>query len=352
MFDVSEITINRIPQSRISEVDFDNIEFGKVYSDHMFVADYRDGAWHAPRIEPYGPMMLSPANVTLHYAQSVFEGMKAFKSESGEVRLFRPLDNYHRINISAERMVLPQIPEEIFMGGLTQLIDLDRDWVPNKENTALYIRPFLFATDEYIGIRPSVSFKFMIITCPVGAYYSKPVKVKIEEHYTRAVAGGTGFAKSAGNYGNSLYPAVQAVKEGYNQLIWTDAKEHKYVEESGTMNVVFVIGDTLVTAPTDDTILKGITRDSVLTLARDMGMKVEERRLSVEELVGAARDGSLKEAFGTGTAATITSIEMIGFRGEDLYLPGDYSVADKMKVTMEQIKTAQIDDPHGWTYLV
>lgn len=352
MIDVSEITINKTSHSRLAEVDFDNIVFGRVYSDHMFVADYIDGEWQDMRIEPYGPMRMSPANVTLHYAQSIFEGMKAFKSESGEVRLFRPLDNFHRMNQSAERMVLPQIPEEVFMGGLTQLIDLDRDWVPKKEDTALYIRPFLFATDEYIGIKPSERFRFMIITCPVGAYYSKPVKVKIEEHFSRAVQGGTGYAKSAGNYGNSLYPAVQAVKEGYNQLIWTDAKEHKYVEESGTMNVMFLINDTLVTAPTGDTILKGITRDSVLTIARDMGCNVEEKQLSVEELVAAARNGSLKEAFGTGTAATITSIEMIGYRDEHLYLPGDYSFANKMKESMQNIKTAKVEDPYNWTYLV
>jgi len=249
-------------------------------------------------------------------------------------------------------MCLAQLPEDLFMGGIRELIDLDRAWVPGNDGTSLYIRPFIFATDEYIGIKPSRNFKFLIITCPAGAYYSKPVRVKIETHYSRAVEGGTGFAKAAGNYAGALYPAKLAQEEGYDQLIWTDAIHHDTIEESGTMNVMFLIGDKLVTAPLGDTILNGITRDSVLTLARDWGIEVEERKLKVDELIAAAESGELKEAFGTGTAATIASICEIGHGSENYRLPESMTLASRLRQTLEGIKTGKIDDKFGWIHIV
>lgn len=352
MLDTMNVTINRSQNSRISELDFENIKFGKLYSDHMFSSFYNGESWENAEILPFQPLTMSPANLTLHYGQSVFEGMKAYKNAEGEVLLFRPLENFKRMNISAKRMCLAEIPEELFMNGLLELLDLDRDWVPNLEGTALYIRPFIFATDEYIGIRPSDTFKFMIITSPAGIYYSNRVRVKIETHYSRAVEGGTGFAKASGNYGGSLYPAKLAQEQGYDQLIWTDAKEHKYIEESGTMNVMFLINDTLVTPPIGDTILNGITRDSVLTLARDWGMRVEERNLSVEELIEASENGILQEAFGVGTAVTIASIRQIGHNGKDYTLPEKNALAAKILKTLDGIKTGKLEDKFNWTMKV
>lgn len=350
MVETIDISVLKTPKSRIEEVDFNNIAFGKVYSDHLFVADYQDGEWKNFKIEPYDYLKISPASPAVHYGHSIFEGMKGYKNIRGESVLFRPLENFHRLNVSAERMCMPALPEEVFMEGLKTLITLDEQWVPDEPNTSLYIRPFMFSADEYIGIRPSINFKFMIITCPVGAYYAKPVKVKIETHYTRAVAGGTGFAKAGGNYGGSLYPAKLAQEKGYDQLIWTDGKEHKYIEESGTMNVMFIIDDTLITAPIGDTILKGITRDSVLTLARDWGMKVEERKLSVAEVITAIEKGTLSEAFGTGTAATIAQIELIAHEGTDYTLPPVEGrvFSNKVFKTLDEIKMGQKADKFNW----
>ena len=349
MIDTFDLTVHRIAASRLHEVDFNNIQFGKVYSDHIFDADYFDGDWRDFRIVPYGPLHISPANVTLHYGHSVFEGMKAHKNENDEVLLFRPLENFKRLNKSAERLCLQEIPQDVFMGGLQELINLDRDWVPEFEGTSLYIRPVLFATDEYIGIRPSSRFRFMIITCPVGAYYSRPVKVCVETKYSRAAPGGTGFAKAAGNYAGSMYPAKLAQEKGYDQLLWTDAATHKYIEESGTMNVMFYIDDTLITPLVGDTILDGITRDSVLTIARDMNIKVEERPVSVEEIIDASKSGDLKEAFGTGTAATIAPISTIGLNGTDYELPSERPISEEFKQTLDSIKTGKIIDRFNWT---
>jgi branched-chain amino acid aminotransferase len=315
-----DIQVNKVASSRISEMDFHHIDFAKQYSDHMFIADYDGKEWKDYRIVPYENISLSPANPAIHYGQSIFEGLKAYKNTNKDVLIFRPEMNFHRMNISADRLMMPQIPKEVFMDGLHQLLELDRDWVPDIEGTSLYIRPFMFATDEYIGIRTSDTYRFIIITCPVGAYYSKPVKVKIEEHYTRAIKGGTGFAKTAGNYAASLYPAYQAKKDGFDQLIWTDGQTHKFIEESGTMNIAFVINDTLVTAPVGDTILNGITRDSVITLAKDWGMKVEVRPIAVTELIQEIENNELQEAFGIGTAATIANIEVIGYRDKKYQL--------------------------------
>ena len=354
MTETLNIVTEKIQNSRISEVDFNNIPFGKVYTDHMFVADYKDKEWKNLKIKPYENIRISPASPAIHYGQSIFEGMKAYKDESGSALVFRPLDNWKRMNISGERMCMPFIPEEIFMEGLNSLIDLDRNWIPAKDGSSLYIRPFLFSADEYVGIKPSDNWTFMIILCPVGSYYSTPVKVKIETHYTRAVAGGTGYAKAGGNYGGAIYPAKLAQDKGYHQLVWTDGIEHKYIEESGTMNVMFVIDDTLVTPALNDSILAGITRDSVLALARNWGMKVEERRIAVDELIAALKAGRVKEAFGAGTAATIAHIELIGHEDKDYTLPpiSERKFANKVLAELEGIKRGKLKDKFEWVYKI
>jgi branched-chain amino acid aminotransferase len=350
MVDTQKIAIQRTKQSRLSEVDFNNIPFGKIYTDHMFMADYRKGEWQNLRIVPYGYMPISPATPALHYGQSIFEGMKAIRNDAGETMVFRPLDNWKRLNISAERMCMPELPEDLFMESLATLIELDRAWIPSNPGSSLYIRPFMFSADEYIGIRPSEDFTFMIILCPVGSYYSTPVKVRIETHYTRAVAGGTGYAKAGGNYGGAIYPAKLAQSKGYHQLIWTDGKNHEYIEESGTMNVMFVINDTLVTPALSDSILAGITRDSVLKLAASWGMKVEERKVSVKELIDGLEKGIVTEAFGAGTAATIANIELIGYNDKDYYLPPveDRKFSKRILAELDAIKRGDQPDPFGW----
>lgn len=350
MVDTLKIDIERVKRSRLPEVDFSDLPFGKTYSDHMFMADFKNGEWKNLRIVPYGHMSVSPATPAIHYGQSIFEGMKGYASASGEVLVFRPQDNLKRLNISAERMCMPIVPEDLFMESLSALLDTDRDWVPTAEGSSLYIRPFMFSADEYIGIRPSQDFTFMIIFSPVGAYYSTPVKVKIETHYTRAVQGGTGYAKAGGNYGGAIYPAKLAQDQGYHQLIWTDGKEHQYIEESGTMNVMFVMDNTLITPALSDSILAGITRDSVLALARSWNMKVEERKISVKELVEGLQQGRVTEAFGVGTAATIAHIELIGFEGKDYQLPPveKRTFANKVYKELEGMKRGTLADPFGW----
>ena len=350
MIDTLNIELDRVKNSRITQVDFNNLPFGKVYTDHMFIADYEGGAWKNPRIVPYGKIEVSPATPALHYGQSIFEGMKAYAGPKKETMIFRALDNWKRFNISADRMCMPMLPDELFMEGLSTLLDTDRQWIPETAGASLYIRPFLFSADEYIGIKPSESFTFMIIMSPVGAYYSAPVKVKIETHYTRAVAGGTGFAKAGGNYGGAIYPTRLANQKGYDQLIWTDGKDHQYIEESGTMNVMFVVNDVLVTPELTDSILAGITRDSVLQLARHWGMRVEERKISVKELIGHIENGSVTEAFGVGTAATIAQIELIGYEGKNYTFPpvAERKFSNRVFDELEGIKRGIRADPFGW----
>ena len=350
MIETIPINTSLSEHSRIQELDVNNIQFGRLYSDHMFIADYRDGQWMDCRIEPYDRLAFSPAISVLHYGQSIFEGLKAYASADGGVLVFRPHDNFLRMNKSAVRMCMPELPEEIFMGGLLELLKIDKAWVPRKPGASLYIRPFMFATDEYIGVRPSDSYRFMIFTSPAGAYYSEPVKMKVEKQYSRAFPGGTGAAKAAGNYGASLYPALQAQKQGYHQLIWTDGMEHKYIEEAGTMNIMFVINNILVTSPTSDTILSGITRRSVLQLAQDKGYQVEERKISVDEVIESIEQGRLQEAFGTGTAATIAPISLINHDGKDYALPvlDDQSFSHKVLKALNDIKSGQTEDVHGW----
>jgi len=280
--------------------------------------------------------------------------MKAYRSKQGEVLVFRPQENLKRFNKSAARMCMPEVPEEIFLGGLKQLLELDNAWVPEKEGSSLYIRPFMFATDEYVGVSPSTTYKFIIFNCPVGSYYTKPLRVRVETNFIRAAKGGVGFAKNAGNYGGSLYPTVQAMKEGYDQIIWTDAASHQYVEEAGTMNLLFVINGALVTAPTGDTILDGVTRKSVIQIAKDWGIEVQERLLSVKELVEGIASGAVTEAFGAGTAAVIAPIKTIGFEGVDYELPapkqGDFSA--KVFTEISQIRLGEIADTRGWIFKI
>ncbi|MBX2843968.1 MAG: branched-chain amino acid aminotransferase [Flammeovirgaceae bacterium] len=356
MIDIGlDIKIQKTNQSRLPEIDFNNIPFGKIYADHMFLAEYQNGQWSDLRIEPFNNLNLSPAISVLHYGQSVFEGLKGFRSPDGkEVLVFRPEENAKRLKDSAKRLCMPEVPEEIFMTGLHKLLDLDRGWVPNVKDSALYIRPFQFAADEYIGLKPSESFKFIIFASPVGAYYSEPVKVKVETEYTRAAQGGTGFAKAAGNYAASMYPAKLAAEQGYHQLLWTDGKEHKFIEESGTMNVLFVINDTLVSIPSSDTILPGITRRSVVQIAKDWGMKVEERPVEVAEIISAIKDGSLKEMFGAGTAATITQIALMAYDGIDYELPAveTREFSNKLHAELTGIQRGLVEDTRGWVYKI
>ncbi|HTL82783.1 MAG TPA: branched-chain amino acid aminotransferase [Bacteroidia bacterium] len=349
-----KLDVQKTAHSRLPGLDINNLPFGKVFSDHMFLAEYHEGKWVRPRIRPYGELNLSPASSVMHYGQSIFEGMKAYRSDNADVLLFRPIENQKRLNVSAVRMAMPEVPEEIFMEGLTELLRLDQNWVPAGDGRSLYVRPFLIATDDYIGVKPSDSYMFLIIASPVGAYYDHPLKVRVEKSYFRAVEGGVGYVKASGNYGRSLYPSALAKREGYDQLIWTDGREHKYVEESGTMNLMFVIDGKLITPALGDTILAGITRDSVLTLARDWNFPVEERRVEIKEVEEGLKSGKLTEAFGTGTAATIAHISNIGLEGKDYQLPPltDKSFSKKVGKALDNIRRGRIEDPHHWVYKV
>jgi branched-chain amino acid aminotransferase len=345
-----KIAIHRTEHSRLPTTDLTEIKFGRVFSDHMFTMDYADGAWKSPRIVPFANLSMSPASSVLHYGQSIFEGLKAYRRTDGTVALFRPQANIARMNRSAQRMCMPAIPEDVFLDALVELVQQDADWIPEGEDAALYIRPFLFAADDYIGIRPSDTYRFMIFTCPVRGYYAEPVRVKIELEYCRAFPGGTGNTKCAGNYAAALYPAKLAQDKGIHQLVWTDGMEHKYIEESGTMNIFFRIDDVLVTPERSGTILEGVTRDSILRIARDMGHTVEERRVAVEEVVEAGRNGRLKEAFGAGTAATVAHIASIAYEDEVFTLPGmdQRSMADGIAKRLDDIRRGHVADPYGW----
>ncbi|TXI86579.1 MAG: branched-chain amino acid aminotransferase [Crocinitomicaceae bacterium] len=349
----THIRVTPTQNSKIDQVDWENLPFGKVFSDHMLLMEYRDGAWQDAEIMEFGNISFHPATSAIHYGQAIFEGMKANKSESGELLIFRPEMNARRFQESCERMCMPIIPEDLFVECVRKLVEVENAWIPNKPGYSLYIRPFMFATDEFVGIRPSDTYKFIIFACPVGAYYSEPVNVKIEEHYTRAAEGGVGRAKAAGNYGASMYPAKQGQMQGFHQLLWTDAKTHEYIEESGTMNIMLVINGKLITPSEDsDTILRGITKRSVIEMAQSWGIEVEERKVSVKELVEAVKDGSLTEAFGAGTAATIAHIAKIGYRDEVLVLPAieTRTISNKISEAIDAIKTGKATDTFGWIY--
>ena len=348
--DIIQSSIQLTKNSRLPQVNWENLPFGRLFSDHMFCMDFNDGSWSDPKIIPYGDIKLSPANSALHYGQSCFEGMKAHRNIKGDVVLFRPYENAKRFNSSNTRMCIPEINENIFVNSILELIAIDKKWVPENLEHSLYIRPFIFATDPYIGIKPSDSYRFMIFTCPVGSYYTDPVPVKVETHYSRAVQGGTGFAKAAGNYAAALYPAMLAAKEGYRQLIWTDSNEHKYIEEAGTMNVMFVINDILITPFTGDTILNGITRKSVVEIAKDWGVEVQERKIEVNEIFEALKNGSLTEAFGAGTAATIAPISSIAINGDNYKIPEskDHHFHSKVLKYLSEYKIGKHPDKFNW----
>ncbi|MEZ0607973.1 branched-chain amino acid aminotransferase [Fibrella sp. WM1] len=353
--DLLQIEMQKVPQSRIKEVDFNNLPFGKHFSDHMFVADYVDGEWTDLRIVPFSDFSFNPALSSLHYGQSIFEGLKAYKNEAGDVLTFRARDNWARMNESAKRMCMATIPEEVFMGGLEALLRTDADWVPSQAGSSLYIRPYMFATDVFLGVAPSKTYRFCIFTCPVGVYYAKPLKVKVELDYIRSAPGGVGYAKCAGNYAGSLYPTLLAQQAGYDQLIWTDATDHQYIEESGTMNVMFIIDGKLVTPATSDSILRGVTRDSIVQIARSWGLTVEERKVSINEVIEGIQNGSVTEAFGAGTAVVVSPFQAIGYEGTDYMLPERApadSFAVRVKEYMTDLRTGKIDDPFGWAVTI
>ncbi len=341
--------IERVTSSKINEVDFENLKFGEIFTDHMYVCDYVDGEWIDSRIIPYQPLQMDPSSSVFHYGQAVFEGMKAYKDDKGDIFLFRPEDNHTRINKSAKRLAIPEFPKENFMEGLTKLLAMDTNWIQPGKGNSLYIRPFVFANQPGVSASASNRYKFIIICAPVNAYYSGEVNVLVSEKFSRAANGGVGYAKAAGNYAASFYPTQLALKEGYQQIIWTDASTHEYLEESGTMNVFFRINDTLITAPTTDTILDGITRKSVLQIAKDNGIAVEERPIKVDEIISAHQNGSLKEVFGAGTAVVISSINGIGHKGKHHRIDAvDDSYAETIKEKIMNIQYNLSDDAYGW----
>ena len=350
MVAVTELKITRAERSKLNDINFENLPFGKYFTDHMLEADYENGEWKNVEIKPYQPLLLSPSLAALHYGQAIFEGMKAYKNAQGEAFIFRPQANFERFNISAERMQMPTVPEEIFIEGLKQLIHLDSAWIPQKDDHSLYIRPVMFSSDEVIGVRPSDSYKFLIILSPTGPYYAAPMRLYVEEKYVRAAPGGTGYAKAAGNYGASMYPTAQARKKRYDQVLWTDAIEHKYVQEVGMMNVMFIVGNKVLTPDLKEgTILDGVTRNSALVVLKDMGFEIEERPVSIDELIDAYKVGQLREAFGTGTAATIATIKEL--RYEDFVMQFDTSTwktAPALKKVLDDIRYGRREDTWGW----
>ena len=356
---MTQTKINIIPNenSRLHEVDFNNLMFGKKFSDHMFVMEFENGTWKEPAIKPFGHIQITPALNTLHYGQAVFEGMKAFYKDDETINIYRPKDHFERMNFSSRRMGIPETSYEIFITALEELLKLDNKFVPRLEQSALYIRPFIFASDDLLAARSSSKFSYYIITSPVGAYYDEgfnPVSLTTTKEYVRAVVGGTGEVKTAGNYAASFLPAKKAKEDGYTQVLWLDAKEHKYIEEVGTMNIHFLVGDTLVTPKLTGSILGGITRRSVLTLAEEWGYKVEERRITIDEVFEASDNGTLKEVFGSGTAAVISPVGLIHHEGKKIDI-GIGSIGDFAKRLYDEITGIQygtIEDRHNWIHSV
>ncbi|MFI8606386.1 branched-chain amino acid aminotransferase [Cellulophaga baltica] len=345
------VTVEKSKTSKIDQVDFDNLSFGSIYSDHMLVCDYKNGAWENPKVVPYGPVSLDPSAKIFHYGQSIFEGMKAYKDSEESTWLFRPLDNHKRLNISAKRLAIPEIPEDYFMEGLKALLKVDDQWIPKNEGSSMYIRPFIFASGQGFHASPANEYKFMICLAPSGSYFSGKVKVLIEEKYSRSANGGVGYAKAGGNYAGQFYPTQLAVEKGYNQVIWTDDNTHEYIEEAGAMNIFVRINDTLITGPTSDRILDGITRKSIIEIAKEEKITVEVRKLTVAEVVAAAKDGSLKEMFGAGTAAVISPISGFGFKETDYDLPElEESYASLLKKRITDIQYNKTEDKFGWRY--
>ncbi|GAB2779195.1 branched-chain amino acid aminotransferase [Salinimicrobium soli] len=348
-----EIDVVEASASKIGSVDFDNLIFGNIFTDHMMVCDYVNGEWQAPSIQPYGPIQLEPSAKVFHYGQAIFEGMKAFKDDEDQVWLFRPEANFERFNRSSKRLAIPEFPKDMFFEGLETLLNLDREWIKKGFGNSLYIRPFVIATEPGVSASPSKTYKFMIICSPAKAYYSGEVRVVFAEKFSRAADGGVGYAKAAGNYGAQFYPTNLAKEEGFQQIVWTDANTHEYLEEAGTMNIFFRVGNKLITAPTSDRILDGVTRKSVITLAEEFNIPVEVRRVKVQEIVEAAEKGELKEIFGAGTAATINPVKGFGHAGKKFELPEqEDSYASFFKSKLMAIQYNKTEDKFGWRYAV
>ncbi len=349
----TQIEVKKVESSKIQEVDFDKLDFGRVFTDHMFICDFTDGMWKTPKIVPYQPITIEPSARVFHYGQAVFEGMKAYKDSEGQVWLFRPDENFKRINKSAKRLAIPEFPEAFFFNGLKTLLELDKAWIKKGDGNSLYIRPFVIATEPAIAASPANQYRFFIICSPAQSYYSGEVRVKIAEKFSRAASGGFGYAKAAGNYAGQFYPTRLANNLGYQQIIWTDANSHEYLEEAGTMNVFFRINNRLITSPTNDTILDGVTRKSVITIAEEKGISMEIRPVRVDEIVEAAENGTLKEIFGSGTAAVINPIVGFGYKDKDYTLaPQDDSYAVLFKKILTDIQYNKADDPFNWRYKV
>ena len=342
--------IEKIKESRINTVDFKNLDFGGVFTDHMYSCDFIDGEWINSEITPYKPITVSPASRVFHYGQACFEGMKAFKDNNDKTWLFRPIDNYERITKSSKRLAMPEFPKDLFFNALHNLLKIDTDWIKPGFGNSLYIRPFIFASEGTINATEAKEYKFMIICAQASSYYSGEVRVKIEKSFSRAAKGGVGYAKAAGNYAAQFYPTILAKNEGYQQIIWTDSSTHEYIEEAGTMNLFFRIGDKLITAPTSDSILDGITRKSLIQIARDENIDVEIRPLLVSELIDAANNGSLLEIFGSGTAVVVLPILGFGYENNKYELPiKENSWANLLKNKLNNIQYNLSKDPYGWT---
>jgi branched-chain amino acid aminotransferase len=348
------ITIQKAKNSRIGEIDFKNLEFGKHLSDHMFVAEYDNGQWQASAVVPYADFAISPAMLALHYGQSIFEGLKAYRNKDGDISIFRAQKHHQRLLKSLARMCMPEISEELFISGLRTLLEVDAAWVPSTDGASLYIRPLVFASEARLGVKVADQYKFIIMTSPVGPYLNKPFTLKVEEHYTRSAEGGPGSAKCAGNYGGAFYPTQLARQQGYDQVLWTDHKEHKYIDEAGMMNVMFVLNGKLVTPKLSSAILDGVTRDSILILAKDMGFPIEERRVSVAELEEGIKNGALSEIFGAGTAAVVAPIAVINIGGKDytMPVPDENSFQQKVKKQLQDVRLGFAPDVHGWNHIL
>lgn len=350
MIATKSIHVEKVQQSRVDTVDWDNLPFGRVFSDHMYVADYVDGEWQEGKIIPFGHFTIHPASMVLHYGQAIFEGMKASKLEDGTPVLLRPEEHAQRLNASARRMMMAEFPEDRFVEAVSELVKLDHAWIPPRKGSALYLRPYMFSTDEFIGVRPSETYRFCIFTAPVGPYYAKPVNLKVEQHYVRAVPGGTGEAKAAGNYAGSLRPAHEAQEQGFDQVLWMGGPEMKQIQEVGTMNVFFVIDGEVVTPVTDGAILKGITRKMFMQILQDHGIKASERELNIDEIVQAHKEGRLTEMFGAGTAAVVSHVASLTYGDHRMEFPPleERKVGNLLKAEIDGLRFGTVADRHGW----
>ena len=342
------IKITPVQESQVSNVAINTIPMGHVFTDHMFICEYQNGEWVNPRIEPLALIPTHPAAMALHYGQAIFEGMKATLGKDNTPLLFRPLENAKRLNLSADRMGMPLFPEELFVEAVKKLVAVEKNWIPSHEGTALYLRPFMYADEAFIGMRAATSFKFIVMASPAGPFFSKPIKLYAETQYIRAANGGTGEAKAAGNYAAAIRPTEIAKAKGYDQVLWLDAKEHEYIQEVGTMNIFFKIDGKFITPNLGGSVLAGITRLSVIELLRDKGFEVTERPISMTELIEASKNNTLEEAFGAGTAVGIAMIEEIGFKDFNIKFPKENPVSVAVNETLNAIKTQKIEDKFGW----